>query len=74
MGVSSEVAFSFIVQLPKGIMECTRDTSFFSKYRMYLREEESVILLYCNHVIIEDPDANPDAAQGPGIYGGGYLA
>ena len=38
MGSISDVAFSFMVQLPSGIIECTRERSLFSSFLMYLKE------------------------------------
>ena len=36
-GIISVVELSFMVQEPSGIIECTRDTSLFSSFFMYLR-------------------------------------
>ena len=39
------VELSFIVQEPSGIIECTRDTSLFSSFFMYLRGLKSVFIV-----------------------------
>ena len=44
-GIISVVELSFMVQEPSGIIECTRDTSLFSNFFMYLRGVKSVFIV-----------------------------